>query len=116
MILLPPRSTRTDTLFPYSTLFRSLGTIQLGPLRTGVELRQQLPGLDVLAFLETDFLQLPIDTRAHGYSPPRRYRADTGQIVRHVPPFDQYGGGRHRQRRRLPRFDPAVAEIGRAHV
>src|SRR3546814_8321407 len=65
MILLPPRSTRTDTLFPYSTLFRSLGTIQLGPLRTGVELRQQLPGLDVLAFLETDFLQLPIDTRAH---------------------------------------------------
>src|SRR3546814_20205325 len=24
MILLPPRSTRTDTLFPYTTLFRSL--------------------------------------------------------------------------------------------
>src|SRR3546814_6470765 len=27
MILLPPRSTRTDTLFPYTTLFRSLMTI-----------------------------------------------------------------------------------------
>src|SRR3546814_3761079 len=26
MILLPPRSTRTDTLFPYTTLFRSSGT------------------------------------------------------------------------------------------
>src|SRR3546814_2746435 len=25
MILLPPRSTRTDTLFPYTTLFRSMG-------------------------------------------------------------------------------------------
>src|SRR3546814_1908396 len=25
MILLPPRSTRTDTLFPYTTLFRSTG-------------------------------------------------------------------------------------------
>src|SRR3546814_3225748 len=25
MILLPPRATRTDTLFPYTTLFRSLG-------------------------------------------------------------------------------------------
>src|SRR3546814_736172 len=25
MILLPPRSTRTDTLFPYTTLFRSAG-------------------------------------------------------------------------------------------
>src|SRR3546814_3501508 len=27
MIRLPPRSTRTDTLFPYTTLFRSNGTI-----------------------------------------------------------------------------------------
>src|SRR3546814_10961555 len=31
MIRLPPRSTRTDTLFPYTTLFRSrpLSTVQL---------------------------------------------------------------------------------------
>src|SRR3546814_19498957 len=28
MILRPPRSTRTDTLFPYTTLFRSLATLQ----------------------------------------------------------------------------------------
>src|SRR3546814_1265165 len=27
MILRPPRSTRTDTLFPYTTLFRSVGDI-----------------------------------------------------------------------------------------
>src|SRR3546814_1453486 len=27
MIRLPPRSTRTDTLFPYTTLFRSVGLI-----------------------------------------------------------------------------------------
>src|SRR3546814_13922033 len=27
MIRRPPRSTRTDTLFPYTTLFRSLGNI-----------------------------------------------------------------------------------------
>src|SRR3546814_2052546 len=26
MILRPPRSTRTDTLFPYTTLFRSVGS------------------------------------------------------------------------------------------
>src|SRR3546814_19628604 len=26
MIRLPPRSTRTDTLFPYTTLFRSMGS------------------------------------------------------------------------------------------
>src|SRR3546814_7850835 len=30
MIRRPPRSTRTDTLFPYTTLFRSLGEITYG--------------------------------------------------------------------------------------
>src|SRR3546814_14911339 len=31
MIRRPPRSTRTDTLFPYTTLFRSEGSFALGP-------------------------------------------------------------------------------------
>src|SRR3546814_15493483 len=36
MIRRPPRSTRTDTLFPYTTLFRSLGrTITLKDLTGG---------------------------------------------------------------------------------
>src|SRR3546814_4114395 len=30
MIRRPPRSTRTDTLFPYTTLFRSSGSLVLG--------------------------------------------------------------------------------------
>src|SRR3546814_16969846 len=30
MIRRPPRSTRTDTLFPYTTLFRSLRAVDLG--------------------------------------------------------------------------------------
>src|SRR3546814_7996999 len=33
MIRRPPRSTRTDTLFPYTTLFRSQG-LRLGPNET----------------------------------------------------------------------------------
>src|SRR3546814_2793798 len=33
MILRPPRSTRTDTLFPYTTLFRSLHRARLSPSR-----------------------------------------------------------------------------------
>src|SRR3546814_1086297 len=33
MIRRPPRSTRTDTLFPYTTLFRSHGAGQIGNLR-----------------------------------------------------------------------------------
>src|SRR3546814_19863766 len=32
MILRPPRSTRTDTLFPYTTLFRSTLTAESGRL------------------------------------------------------------------------------------
>src|SRR3546814_19542584 len=35
MTLLPPRSTRTDTLFPYTTLFRSL-RLQFDPLTGNV--------------------------------------------------------------------------------
>src|SRR3546814_15281856 len=31
MIRRPPRSTRTDTLFPYTTLFRSLATLSRSP-------------------------------------------------------------------------------------
>src|SRR3546814_5613502 len=33
MIRRPPRSTRTDTLFPYTTLFRSAGEFRLGESR-----------------------------------------------------------------------------------
>src|SRR3546814_15865796 len=41
MIRRPPRSTRTDTLFPYTTLFRSFGADQRA-LDVEVVLRQQL--------------------------------------------------------------------------
>src|SRR3546814_3142806 len=50
MILRPPRSTRTDTLFPYTTLFRSLGRDRprhcpcgrvFGPEATGIGLFRQ---------------------------------------------------------------------------
>src|SRR3546814_5022980 len=33
MIRRPPRSTRTDTLFPYTTLFRSMIRIEIGDAR-----------------------------------------------------------------------------------
>src|SRR3546814_9556728 len=41
MIRRPPRSTRTDTLFPYTTLFRSIGSIMIRPDRDQEEERRQ---------------------------------------------------------------------------
>src|SRR3546814_6168952 len=37
MIRRPPRSTRTDTLFPYTTLFRSVARLRAGGLHDGGE-------------------------------------------------------------------------------
>src|SRR3546814_9248890 len=69
MIRRPPRSTRTDTLFPYTTLFRSrvradrlvfFQTIQAGPERLGV-----LEGQGVLRRLpEPSFELLALGQRA----------------------------------------------------
>src|SRR3546814_17894105 len=67
MIRLPPRSTRPDTLFPYTTLFRSQQ--RLGDLREFVvELLVDAPGqererldhaLDVRIFAGVAFMQQP---------------------------------------------------------
>src|SRR3546814_15004328 len=51
MIRRPPRSTRTDTLFPYTTLFRSSNTLPLGrkgsqPNRVQVESNQSRAAID----------------------------------------------------------------------
>src|SRR3546814_17398079 len=42
MIRRPPRSTRTDTLFPYTTLFRSGRLLRLGLLLAGADVLQAL--------------------------------------------------------------------------
>src|SRR3546814_15669590 len=59
MIRRPPRSTRTDTLFPYTTLFRSLGA-------TIVMVSHELPSLFAIC---DDGVFLDAETRtaiAHG--------------------------------------------------
>src|SRR3546814_19141985 len=48
MIRRPPRSTRTDTLFPYTTLFRSAKTFGI---KTGTpvwEAKQKCPGIAIV--------------------------------------------------------------------
>src|SRR3546814_12061394 len=73
MLRRPPRSTRTDTLFPYTTLFRSL--------RRAHELRRATPAL--LAHYRQRFGQLLVDefqdTNAIQYGFVRLLAGDTGQ-------------------------------------
>src|SRR3546814_1696140 len=42
MIRRPPRSTRTDTLFPYTTLFRSLEQVRRGPVEADLALLHEV--------------------------------------------------------------------------
>src|SRR3546814_1370433 len=86
MIRPPPRSTRTDTLFPYTTLFRSVGqggVLQVGEVEVGerVHLRHALAAIHV---------------------------ARRGAVFRvHRRQFERrrLGGGRLDQRRALARLD-----------
>src|SRR3546814_3471752 len=64
MNLRPPRSTRTDPLFPYTTLFRSRGFLQQRRTELGIEEMRDVEGAgfvklhrlgrDVARLLETD--------------------------------------------------------------
>src|SRR3546814_4540532 len=62
MIRRPPRSTRTDTLFPYTTLFRSLSRDRIAPLQSGTSdttaVISRLPG--VSSYSAGGFSGLPV--------------------------------------------------------
>src|SRR3546814_13687250 len=57
MIRRPPRTTRTDTLFPYTTLFRSLGqargVVLLAAARSGIAVGEYAPRLVKKALVGT---------------------------------------------------------------
>src|SRR6056297_549785 len=60
MIRRPPRSTRTDTLFPYTTLFRSTAGLEPGaglfaPDTAGAEHRHRLCRVELLAAIVLEF-------------------------------------------------------------
>src|SRR3546814_11905776 len=93
----PPRSTRTDTLFPYTTLFRSAEAVLFGLLRAevGVAAAHHLPGLVAEV------------GRGAGHVDPVR--------VGHAAAAPRDLADEHlRQRRRAEAL--VVGEIGRAHV
>src|SRR3546814_5184470 len=106
MIRRPPRSTRTDTLFPYTTLFRS------AELRTCPDGKPRR----VLRFYHVRPLWRLKPTRnrrsRHGATPRYYARADAGEYASGAEACRNLAGKRpedHRDRR-------ARSKIGRAHV
>src|SRR3546814_8662545 len=116
MIRLPPRSTRTDTLFPYTTLFRSVGRLDApDAIALGV-------GEGALHMAEQLRIDQILGDRAEIDGQHRRVGAVRGAVERARDQFfagavlaqDQYVGV-GRPRARDQRLD-ARHQIGRAHV
>src|SRR3546814_13288710 len=102
MIRRPPRSTRTDTLFPYTTLFRSAAT-------------DAVQGADALVVA---VLGLQLAHKLVGFAQRRTRR----QLHRHFEAVlrelrDQVGAEqRDRRQRQRERGARETKQIGRAHV
>src|SRR3546814_19580598 len=107
MIRRPPRSTRTDTLFPYTTLVRSL--------QRYLELLRRIdydPGRLSLGFIEGDSVDGTHDYLAERL-PALRERFRWVTLCRHDSGFRPDGP---RWAPAVPRRRREVLEIGRAHV
>src|SRR3546814_18729297 len=94
MVRRPPRSTRTDTLFPYTTLFRSFPLPLVEPRVRGLQQRRDVAyadacGLLALAGGEQQALELP-----RGIDRPPVIRAE-----RRLARGEQFAVGGDRQRR-----------------
>src|SRR3546814_18715275 len=92
MIRQPPRSTRTDTLFPYTTLFRSIAVriqigerqiFQLGPDEIDTEtLRDRCIDVERLACDAATLVAGHVDKRAHVVTAIREFEQDNAQSLR----------------------------------
>src|SRR3546814_12114717 len=77
MIRRPPRSTRTDTLFPYTTLFRSGESYRLGFFLVGAY--QEILGDIHNLFGDTDAVEVRVD--GDGYQLVQQRRGDTTDVM-----------------------------------
>src|SRR3546814_11137401 len=119
MIRRPPRSTRTDTLFPYTTLFRSCPSTSrpTAPsttiVSTRADARKQVPTLARQSHW-TGRNALPIAAARQQADRPREARARVAQLVEHTTENSSVGGSIPPQGTIIPRliFSPAR---GRPH-
>src|SRR3546814_9734504 len=77
MIRRPPRSTRTDTLFPYTTLFRSADLQLAQPVARQPAER---PSAGASGRLHPRIGEIPGRARAHGRSAARRSEEHTSEL------------------------------------
>src|SRR3546814_2088180 len=107
MIRRPPRSTRTDTLFPYTTLFRSLQRLalvreQLGAIEAERRARRAEAARQAAGEQPSGFQLL---ARVHGLGLGTADLLDSEAFTR------QFA-----DRQAVGRFGGLTGEIGRAHV
>src|SRR3546814_6926927 len=103
MIRRPPRSTRTDTLFPYTTLFRSAVLRRVPPPpAAGAGSPHRLPRPQQVGGLRS------LRKRAAGSEAARSSSTGAGARPRHAITLHSGCG--------LPGSNPLSEEIGRAHV
>src|SRR3546814_7574468 len=95
MIRRPPRSTRTDTLFPYTTLFRSPGAVENALFFRGEDLR-----IDIGASMHLELMPIIIgmDYRARIHIPGPPYKTSS-QFALTVTASDNGGHQLGKQRR-----------------
>src|SRR3546814_11457321 len=99
MIRLPPRSTRTDTLFPYTTLFRSDVAERSGDRRAGERNEHREAEQD--------------HRRRHRAVEPRAESAVQGGENRDAEPGEEHDGG---ESRRVAGRHPREAPEGRVRL
>src|SRR3546814_9100753 len=76
MIPRPPRSKRTDTLFPYTTLFRSIAQIAIVAIAPVMQVDFVFyPGINLIAFAISAVIGV-----VFGYFPARRSEEHTSEL------------------------------------
>src|SRR3546814_7492542 len=79
MIRRPPRSTRTDTLFPYTTLFRSLQHGRIAPV---VAIIEDERNFQAMAGLESRRRRLPVELINIGRTRSEEHTSELQSLMR----------------------------------
>src|SRR3546814_13820530 len=114
MIRRPPRSTRTDTLFPYTTLFRSKQYPRPVFLERGIAMRPLLPALLCLGLLGCSREPAPPATEPETAAPASAPGQDFAYAELDIADLQaRMTGGKLSSRELTQAY---LDQIGRAHV